>query len=798
MKSILLILGLLVSLFNFSQTSLLSPTGAGGFELGTTLTANGWTSVQGLLTARIWQCGIGQAGYTGARAAFIGNSSANVGATTAARTVHIYRSITIPAGATNISLTFKYKQAVVDNTYDYLRVTLLSTIPVNGTLPTTDIITTIDPTVGITTYTTQNVTIPNSYAGTTRNLVFTWRSDNATPHAYGGLDDIGITYTPGSNCSGTPNTGTVSTSVNNTCSSTATTLTGNGLTSATGISYQWQSSSDNSIWTDISGQVSTTYLTTLPLGSLYYRIRTTCTSSGISSNSSSIQLTGTSCVTIPGNSTTLTNTGCSGTLYDPGNTGNYGNNQTGTVTLYPSNPTDKVRLTFTSFSTESGYDGLVIYNGNNSSASIISSGLAAGSNTTNCPAGSYYGLNSPGTITSTATDGSLTLVFRSDVSSVSTGFEAGISCVVLPAPGCASLPTSPSDLATNIPLTPTLTWPTVEFAQNYDVYFGTTLPLTPNINTTSTSYVPGTLLPTTTYFWKIVPKNSVGEATGCSTWSFTTLTPPVNDDPSGAITLTIGTTISYSTGTNLYSSNTTTESTPSCASYVGEDVWFKVIVPQYINSLDFDTQTGNITDGGMSIYRGTIGSLIEIECNDDDSPNGLMSFISRTDFIEYETIYIRVWEYGGGTIGTFGISVTSPQPLPVEMLYFEGIGYEKTNLLKWATSSEYNSNYFLIQRSIDGYEWRSVGQKESAGNSNGIIEYSYVDQFKNNLAVYYRLQQYDFDGQYKTYGPIVITNYQTDKKIVKYVNLLGQEVGSDSKGVIIEIYDDGTMRKIIR
>jgi hypothetical protein len=141
---------------------------------------------------------------------------------------------------------------------------------------------------------------------------------------------------------------------------------------------------------------------------------------------------------------------------------------------------------------------------------------------------------------------------------------------------------------------------------------------------------------------------------------------------------------------------------------------------------------------------------------------------------------------------------TSPQPLPVEMLYFEGVGYETTNLLKWATSSEYNSNYFLIQRSIDGYEWRSVGQKGSAGNSNELIEYSYVDQFSNNSVVYYRLQQYDFDGQYKTYGPIVITNYQTDKKIVKYVNLLGQEVGSESKGVIIEIYDDGTMRKIIR
>jgi len=275
-------------------------------------------------------------------------------------------------------------------------------------------------------------------------------------------------------------------------------------------------------------------------------------------------------------------------------------------------------------------------------------------------------------------------------------------------------------------------------------------------------------------------------------------TPPINDNPSGAITLTIGNTVTYVTYTNVNATNTTTELTPSCAAYVGEDVWFKVTLPQYVTSLDFDTQTGVITDGGMAIYRGTLGSLVEIQCDDDSSPNGAMSFISRTDFTEYETIYIRIWEYNGGTTGTFGISVTSPQPLPVEMLYFEGVGYETTNLLKWATSSEYNSNYFLIQRSIDGYEWRSVGQKESAGNSNELIEYSYVDQFSNNSVVYYRLQQYDFDGQYKTYGPIVITNYQTDKKIVKYVNLLGQEVGSDSKGVIIEIYDDGTMRKIIR
>ena len=373
-----------------------------------------------------------------------------------------------------------------------------------------------------------------------------------------------------------------------------------------------------------------------------------------------------------------------------------------------------------------------------------------------------------------------------------------ICITTTPTPSCISTPTSPTDGATNQSLTPTLTWPSATYADNYDVYFGTTLPGTPTTNTVSTSYSPGTLLPGTTYYWKIVPKNSVGQPTDCATWSFTTLTPPINDNPSGAITLTIGTTVSYSTYTNLYSTNTTTESTPSCASYAGEDVWFKVVVPQYINSLDFDTQTGNITDGGMAIYRGTIGSLVEIQCDDDSSPNGLMSFISRTDFFEYETIYIRVWEYGGGTTGTFGISVTTPQPLPVELSQFEGVVYPMFNLIKWTTESEQNSNYFDLESSIDGENWRLVVTKTSAGNSNEEIRYSYIDNNLNEI-VYYRLQQVDIDGKYKTYGPIVIERNLKSKKIIGYMNILGQIIDPTyATGIIIEIYEDGTLIKKLK
>ncbi len=127
--------------------------------------------------------------------------------------------------------------------------------------------------------------------------------------------------------------------------------------------------------------------------------------------------------------TTSTTTSCSGTFYDAGGTGNYGNSITVTQTFYPSSSSNKLKFTFTSFSTENNYDGLMIYNGNSTAAPLISSGLTAGSNATTCPAGSWRGTGSPGTITSSAADGSLTFVFRADANTVSSGWTATVECI---------------------------------------------------------------------------------------------------------------------------------------------------------------------------------------------------------------------------------------------------------------------------------------------------------------------------------------------------------------------------------
>ncbi|MFN5912278.1 MAG: T9SS type A sorting domain-containing protein, partial [Bacteroidota bacterium] len=113
--------------------------------------------------------------------------------------------------------------------------------------------------------------------------------------------------------------------------------------------------------------------------------------------------------------------------------------------------------------------------------------------------------------------------FRSDGSGVSSGWQASISCFIPSTPpSCASTPT-PANAATGVSTATTLSWPAVAGATGYDVFFGTS-PTPPQVatNQAGTTYNPGTLSASTMYYWRVVPRNSVGSASGCSTWSFTT------------------------------------------------------------------------------------------------------------------------------------------------------------------------------------------------------------------------------------------------------------------------------------
>ncbi|VXC40067.1 conserved exported hypothetical protein [Flavobacterium sp. 9AF] len=144
----------------------------------------------------------------------------------------------------------------------------------------------------------------------------------------------------------------------------------------------------------------------------------------------------------------------------------------------------------------------------------------------------------------------------------------------------------------------------------------------------------------------------------------TATAPLSNDNCTSAIPLTINSTCTYTNFTNVGATASTTPSTPpapGCANYSGGDVWFSFIVPAN-GIVTVDTQAGTLTDSGMAWYSGTCTGLTLIECDDDDSSNGLMSSITRTGLTPGTTIYVRFWEYGNDNQGTFGICATSPLP----------------------------------------------------------------------------------------------------------------------------------------
>lgn len=164
-----------------------------------------------------------------------------------------------------------------------------------------------------------------------------------------------------------------------------------------------------------------------------------------------------------------------------------------------------------------------------------------------------------------------------------------------------------------------------------------------------------------TVYYVYIAHWNTGTTTGGFTISRTCLTPPANDNCSGAITLTPTTNCTYSTYSTLGASNSVGPPAPGCASYAGGDVWFLVTVPAS-GILTIDTQTGGITDSGMAVYSGTCGALTLVTCDDDSSANGLMSSINLTGQTPGATLYIRLWAFGNFNSGTFGICVTTPGP----------------------------------------------------------------------------------------------------------------------------------------
>lgn len=97
--------------------------------------------------------------------------------------------------------------------------------------------------------------------------------------------------------------------------------------------------------------------------------------------------------------------------------------------------------------------------------------------------------------------------------------------------------------------------------------------------------------------------------------------------------------------------------------------------------------------------------------------------------------------------------------LPIELLSFNAIQKENSVELTWATATELNNDFYTIERSEDGINFKEIEKIDGAGISSDVLFYSTKDVNPLNGLSYYRLKQTDFSGR-NTYSKMVSVEYK--------------------------------------
>ena len=152
--------------------------------------------------------------------------------------------------------------------------------------------------------------------------------------------------------------------------------------------------------------------------------------------------------------------------------------------------------------------------------------------------------------------------------------------------------------------------------------------------------------------------------------------------------------------------------------------------------------------------------------------------------------------YSPFTLGSQQYAVT----LPITLVSFNAKPYQKDVKVSWQTASEVDNDYFTLERSENGKDFSEITRVDGAGNSVHTISYFTMDSDFDRTILYYRLKLTSFHGE-ETYSDIISVDMsQTQNKgvIIMTVNSLGQEVDETAKGIVFDIYSDGTSVKRIQ
>lgn len=168
---------------------------------------------------------------------------------------------------------------------------------------------------------------------------------------------------------------------------------------------------------------------------------------------------------------------------------------------------------------------------------------------------------------------------------------------------------------------------------------------------------------------------------------------------------------------------------------------------------------------------------------------------STSNGINY-TELTGITSFSGGSGSIILVPIAT---LPVELASFSAECSSKTNdvSVNWSTNSEHNSSHYVLERSTDSENWFKVETLPAAGQSQSLRNYEVIDMnARNSKRIYYRLKQFDQNGDQQIIDPIIANCEMTENEFYIYPNpadskvtLITRNTELENKDVIVEFYD---------
>jgi len=87
--------------------------------------------------------------------------------------------------------------------------------------------------------------------------------------------------------------------------------------------------------------------------------------------------------------------------------------------------------------------------------------------------------------------------------------------------------------------------------------------------------------------------------------------------------------------------------------------------------------------------------------------------------------------------------------LPIHLISFSAIKKDDNIVgINWSTASEYDNDFYTVERSKNGFDWEEIKLIDGAGTSSQLLNYSCIDRSPYQELSYYRLKQTDFNGDF--------------------------------------------------